>query len=330
MKTAVLGGGSWGTALAHLLAGKGGSVSLWVRDGAVVEGINERHENPKYLKGLALHHGVCATTDAAEVLAGADLVLSAVPCQQTRGVLRSLRPLLPRGVVVVSASKGIEVGSLCTVGEMVEDELAGLAPRFAVISGPSFATEVVRGLPTAVVLGCTDRELGATLREVFSSSSFRTYSCTDVRGVELGGAVKNVIAIAAGLSDGLGFGHNARAGLITRGLAEMSRLGVALGAQAPTFMGLSGLGDLVLTCTGDLSRNRQVGLRLAEGQCLDAIVSGMGMVAEGVKTTEAVHGIACRMGVELPITSAMYAVLHDGRVPRDMVLELMTRELREE
>lgn len=330
MKIAVLGGGSWGTALAYLLAGKGEDVRLWVRDPAVVEGVNRDHENPRYLKGLHLHEALRATCDAGEALEGADILLSVVPCQQTRTVLRSLRPRLKTGMVVVSASKGIETDGLRTVGEMVEDELAGLAPRYAVISGPSFAAEVVAGMPTAVVLGCADRDLGGTLREVFSTPTFRTYSCTDVRGVELGGAVKNVIAIAAGLSDGLGFGSNARAGLITRGLAEMGRLGVALGARGSTFMGLSGLGDLVLTCTGDLSRNRQVGLRLAEGQGLDAIVAGMGMVAEGVKTTEAVYELAQREGVDLPITQAMYAVLHDGRDPRDMVQELMTRELREE
>lgn len=224
MKIAVLGGGSWGTALAHLLAGKGEDVRLWVRDPAVVEGVNRDHENPRYLKGLHLHEALRATCDAGEALEGADILLSVVPCQQTRTVLRSLRPRLKTGMVVVSASKGIETDGLRTVGEMVEDELAGLAPRYAVISGPSFAAEVVAGMPTAVVLGCADRDLGGTLREVFSTPTFRTYSCTDVRGVELGGAVKNVIAIAAGLSDGLGFGSNARAGLITRGLAEMGRL----------------------------------------------------------------------------------------------------------
>ncbi|NHZ47225.1 NAD(P)H-dependent glycerol-3-phosphate dehydrogenase, partial [Nitratidesulfovibrio liaohensis] len=274
--------------------------------------------------------GVRAHVVAAEALEGADVVLSVVPCQQVRGVLRGLRPLLPREVVFVSASKGVETGSMRTIAEMVAEELDGLDPRYAVLSGPSFAAEVVRNLPTAVVLGCTDADLGARLREVFSTPGFRTYSSTDVRGVELGGAVKNVIAIAAGLSDGLGFGSNARAGLITRGLAEMSRLGEALGARASTFMGLSGLGDLVLTCTGDLSRNRQVGLRLAEGRALADIVVEMRMVAEGVKTTEAVHDLAAAMGVDMPITDAMYSVLHDGANPHDAVRELMTRELKEE
>lgn len=330
MRIAVIGGGSWGTALAHLLAGKGYDARLLLRDADVAQSINTRHENPRYLAGLALHPGVRAHVAAGEALEGADVVLSVVPCQQVRGVLRGLRPLLPREVVFVSASKGVETGSMRTIAEMVAEELAGLDPRYAVLSGPSFAAEVVRNLPTAVVLGCTNADLGARLREVFSTPGFRTYSCTDVRGVELGGAVKNVIAIAAGLSDGLGFGSNARAGLITRGLAEMSRLGEALGARASTFMGLSGLGDLVLTCTGDLSRNRQVGLRLAEGRALADIVTEMRMVAEGVKTTEAVHDLAAAMGVAMPITDAMYSVLHDGANPHDAVRELMTRELKEE
>jgi glycerol-3-phosphate dehydrogenase (NAD(P)+) len=330
MRIAVIGGGSWGTALAHLLAGKGYDTRLLLRDAEVAEAINVRHENPRYLAGLALHPGVRAHVTAQPALDGADVVLSVVPCQQVRGVLRTLRPLLPREVVFVSASKGVETGSMRTIAEMVAEELAGLDPRYAVLSGPSFAAEVVRNLPTAVVLGCVDPDLGARLREVFSTPGFRTYSSTDVRGVELGGAVKNVIAIAAGLSDGLGFGSNARAGLITRGLAEMSRLGEALGARPSTFMGLSGLGDLVLTCTGDLSRNRQVGLRLAEGRALADIVAEMRMVAEGVKTTEAVHDLAAAMGVDMPITDAMYSVLHDGANPHDAVRELMTRELKEE
>lgn len=330
MRIAVIGGGSWGTALAHLLAGKGYDTRLLLRDAEVALAINTRHENPRYLVGQRLHSGVQAHVAAAEALAGVGVVLSVVPCQQVRGMLRSLRPLLPREVVFVSASKGVETGSLRTVAEMVAEELKGLAPRYAVLSGPSFAAEVVRNLPTAVVLGCTDADLGARLRGVFSSPVFRTYSSGDVRGVELGGAVKNVIAIAAGLADGLGFGNNARAGLITRGLAEMSRLGEALGARAATFMGLSGLGDLVLTCTGNLSRNRQVGLRLAEGQALARIVGEMRMVAEGVKTTEAVRDLAAALGVSMPITEAMYSVLHDGANPHDAVRELMTRELREE
>lgn len=330
MKITVIGGGSWGTALAHQFASKIKNVHLLVRQSAVADFINTNHENPRYVRGLALHQNLYATCDMSEALNGADVILSVVPVQQTRSVLRSMKPLVARGAIIVSASKGVEVGSLNTVGDMVAEELGDLEPAYAVLSGPSFAAEVVRGLPTAVVLGCENRELGAHLRDVLATPSFRTYSSTDVRGVELGGAFKNVIAIATGLSDGLGFGDNARAGLITRGLAEMSRLGTALGAQASTFMGLSGLGDLALTCTGDLSRNRQVGLALAQGRTLTAIVDGMGMVAEGVKTTEAVYSLAQKLGIDLPITSIMYGVLHHNRDPRAEVTGLMTRTLREE
>lgn len=330
MQIAVIGGGSWGTALAHLLAEKDYTVRLLVRDAEQARAINSEHRNPRYLADLALHPGVYATLDAAEALNQCAFVLSAVPCQQTRLVLRGLRPLLGQGVVIVSASKGIEVSGLKTVGQMVQEELAELSPRYAVLSGPSFACEVVRRQPTAVVLGCADTVLGAELRATFSTSWFRTYSSTDVQGVELGGAVKNVIAIAAGMCDGMAFGHNARAALITRGLAEMSRLGEALGARPATFMGLSGLGDLVLTCTGDLSRNRQVGMRLGRGESLATIQADMRMVAEGVKTTEAVHDLALRLGVELPITAAMNGVLREGMDPHHAVMELMTRELREE
>ncbi len=330
MKLAVIGGGSWGTALAHQFASKIQTVQLVVRQANVADFINTNHENPRYVRGLALHPNLYATANIAEALHGADIVLSVVPVQQTRSVLQNMKPLLAKNPIIVSASKGVEVGSLKTVGDMVSEELADISTSYAVLSGPSFAAEVVRGLPTAVVLGCENRELGAHLRDVLATPSFRTYSSTDVRGVELGGAFKNVIAIATGLSDGLGCGDNARAGLITRGLAEMSRLGIALGAQAPTFMGLSGLGDLALTCTGDLSRNRQVGLGLAQGRTLNAIIDGMGMVAEGVKTTEAVYALAQKLAIDLPITSIMYGVLHHNRDPRAEVTGLMTRALREE
>lgn len=330
MKIAVIGGGSWGTALAHQFTSKASAVHLLVRHAAVADFINTNHENPRYVRNLPLHPNLYATCDMGEALHGADIVLSVVPVQQTRSVLQEIKPLLSHGAIIVSASKGVEVGTLKTVGDMVAEELADINPAYAVLSGPSFAEEVVRGLPTAVVLASEDKNLGAYLRDAFATPSFRTYSSTDVRGVELGGAFKNVIAIATGLSDGLGFGDNTRAGLITRGLAEMSRLGVALGAQATTFMGLSGLGDLALTCTGDLSRNRQVGLQLAQGRSLEAIIEGMGMVAEGVKTTEAVYDLAQKLDVDLPITSIMYGVLREGRDPRAEVAGLMTRALREE
>ena len=237
---------------------------------------------------------------------------------------------LPPDCVLVNTAKGIEVSELVTVERMVREELPGFVGRYAVLSGPSFALEVATCKPTAVVLGCRDERLGARLREVFATPWVRSYSSTDVPGVELGGAIKNVIAIAAGLSDGLGFGLNARAALVTRGLAETSRLGVALGARASTFMGLSGLGDLMLTCSGDLSRNRQVGLRLGAGESLEDIASSMCMVAEGVKTTQAVHRLAQRLGVDMPVTGTMYSVLYEGFAPREAVQALMGRQLKEE
>lgn len=329
LRIAVAGGGSWGTALAHLLAVGGHEVRLVLRDAAVAEAVNTRQENPRYLPGRELHRAVRAGTNPA-LLAGRDLVVLAVPCQQVRSFLEQARPHLGAGAVLVNAAKGLETGRLETVGQVAEAVLKGLSPRYAVLSGPSFAAEVLDRQPTAVVLGCADEALGGRLRAVFSTDWFRCYSCTDVIGVELGGALKNVMAIAAGLCDGLGFGHNARAALITRGLAEMSRLGVARGARAMTFMGLSGLGDLTLTCTGDLSRNRQVGLRLGRGETLDDITASLGMVAEGVKTTQAVCALAGQLGVSAPITAAVHDILYRGKAPRAAVTELMTRALKEE
>ncbi len=333
---AVLGGGSWGTALAHLLAHAGHSVTLLVRDAEQAASINERHENLRYLRGIPLHPEIRAVAgetggvEQAAVLSGVSLLVLSVPCQAMRGTLRKLAGVVPPDCVLVNTAKGIEVSELVTVEQMVHEELPGFMERYAVLSGPSFALEVAACKPTAVVLGCRNEALGARLRELFATPWFRAYSSTDVAGVELGGAVKNVIAIAAGLSDGLGFGLNARAALVTRGLAETSRLGVALGARASTFMGLSGLGDLMLTCSGDLSRNRQVGLRLGAGETLEAIAASMHMVAEGVKTTQAVHRLARELDEDMPVTRAMYGVLYEHIPPREAVQTLMGRQLKEE
>lgn len=332
MTVTVYGGGSWGTALAHVLACAGCETRLLVRDAAVAEAVNEKGENPRYLPGLRLHEGVRAVMDLS-VLARSDLWVLAVPCQSQRTALEGVRYLLRPDTVLVNAAKGIELNSLKPMSEVVAEALGlpgNFSRRYAVLSGPSFAREVVERKPTAVVLGCADEDLGASLRELFALSWFRSYSSTDVRGVELGGAVKNVIAIAAGVSDGLNFGHNARAALITRGLAEITRLGMALGARPATFMGLSGLGDLMLTCTGDLSRNRQVGLRLGRGESPAAITEAMHSVAEGVKTSAAVYRLAQSLGVDMPITAAMNAVLDGSLSPADAVRGLMSRALKEE
>ena len=328
MRMAVLGGGSWGTALANLLAIKGYDVCMLMRDRALANNINITHINAKYLPGQSLSPSLRATVQADEAFAGAEIVLLAVPCQYMRGILRANAKYFFSSKAVVCTSKGLELHTLKTMSGVVREELPQVP--YSILSGPSFAAEIVRGLPAAVVLGCADKVLGDELQTVFSTETFRVYFSSDVAGVEVGGAIKNVLAIAVGISDGLGFGYNARAALITRGLAEMRRLGVALGARPLTFMGLSGMGDLVLTCTGDLSRNRQVGLRLAQGKTLVEISSEMFMVAEGVKTTDAAVELGDRLKVDLPISVAVQAVLTGKISPGDAVRKLMRRDLKEE
>ncbi len=330
MKVAVIGGGSWGTTLANMLANKGVDVALWVHEQALASEIASTRVNSWYLPGVHLAESLRISPELDHVLDGAEVFLFAVPTQHFRGVLWKAREGLSRRPFIVCANKGIEVERLCTISEIVHQELGALKPLFAMLSGPSFAKEVAHGVPTAVALGCTDKKGGKELQQLLSTDFFRVYTTSDVRGVELGGAVKNIIAIAAGIADGLGFGTNTRAALITRGLAEMSRLGVAMGARAKTFMGLAGMGDLVLTCTGELSRNRQVGLRLGRGQKLMSILGEMTTVAEGVKTTQALWEISRKLDVELPIAGQVYAVLYQDKDPREAVRELMTRTLKEE
>ena len=329
LRVAVAGGGSWGTALAHVLACGGHEVVLWARDAELAHAVHTVHENPRYLPGRALHKSLRATSDMA-VFAEYELALLAVPCQHMRDFLGQLRAYCTSGLTLVNASKGIELGSLLRMSSLAKEVLHPLTHSYVMLSGPSFAAEVLDGQPTAVVLACEEEELGARLRQAFSTPVFRCYSSTDVCGVELGGAVKNVMAIAAGLCDGLGLGHNSRGALITRGLAEMSRLGSALGARQSTFMGLSGLGDLVLSCTGDLSRNRRVGLALARGEELGETVRNLGSVAEGVQTAFAVYSLGRAYGIETPITDAVHSILQGARTPRQAIRELMLRELKEE
>ncbi len=330
MKITVIGGGAWGTTLANMLSGKGYDTRLWVREPDLAAEIEKKGENTWFLPGVKLNKGLRIENDLDSGTKGADLYLLVVPCQYLRLMLKRLSRSMEQAPVIVCASKGIELENLKMMSEVVQEELKGLDPEFGVLSGPSFAGEVSRGLPTAVSLGCTRRETGSRLQDVLSTGGFRVYYNEDYRGVELGGALKNVMAIASGISDGLGFGTNTRAALITRGLAEMSRLGRALGARERTFMGLSGLGDLVLTCTGDLSRNRQVGLRIGRGETLDTIMAGMQMVAEGVKTTAAVYQLGRKYGVETPITDQVFAAFYQAKDPGQAVRELMLRELKEE
>ncbi len=323
----VAGGGSWGTALAHHLASLGIATTLWLRDEATARAISRHHENRRYLPGLPLHPELRATTD--EACLSCPAVLLAIPCQQLRGWLSKHRGALRPDGVFINAVKGIEKGSLATPSRMVR-EVLGEGARFAALSGPSFAKEVMRNLPTAVTLASEDAPLCQTLRNRLSGPAFRCYSSADVIGVELGGALKNVMAIAAGICDGLGLGHNSRAALITRGLAEISRIGVASGASAATFMGLSGLGDLTLTCTGDLSRNRQVGLRLGRGERLDDVVRSLGMVAEGVATAEAARALARNLRVEAPVSETVCDVLACRKSPEEALRDLMGRHLKDE
>lgn len=326
---AVAGGGSWGTALAHMLASRGHRVEMLVRDSAVAASINTQHENSRYLAGYPLHPEVRAFIDVDRI-ATARIVVLAVPCQYLRAYLQSIQPFLVPASILVNAAKGLELGTNNTMQQVVDSVLGGSKPVYAILSGPSFSAEVMQNQPTAVVLGCASESIGARLRELFSTAWFRCYSSTDVRGVELGGAMKNVMAIAAGVCDGMGFGHNTRAALITRGLAEMRRLGLAMGAEERTFMGLSGLGDLTLTCTGNLSRNRQVGLRLGQGEDLHAITHSLGMVAEGVKTAEALHQAARDLGVSAPVTEAVCGIVQ-GVLPVQQAVDLlMARSLKEE
>lgn len=328
----VYGGGSWGTALGHVLASAGHEATLLLRDKEVARAVNERHENPRYLAGLPLAPSLRAVTDTA-VLKDSDVWVLAVPCQSQRGVLESVRELARPETVIVNAAKGIELTSLKPLSvvsaEALHETEGDMRRRYAMLSGPSFAREVIENKPSAVVLGCADEELGARLRAMFATPFFRCYSSPDVRGVELGGAVKNVIAIAAGVCDGLQFGDNARAALVTRGWRKSRGLR-GHGARASTFMGLSGWATSCSPGAGELSRNRQVGLRLGRGERLEDIVADMHMVAEGVKTTRAVNALARKINVDMPISSAMDSLL-DGRLaPRQAAELLMSRALKEE
>ncbi|HTL96177.1 MAG TPA: NAD(P)H-dependent glycerol-3-phosphate dehydrogenase [Gemmatimonadaceae bacterium] len=328
MRCAVVGAGAWGTALADLLARNAHEVVVWAYERDVVEAVNARHANPRFLPGAVIHPSVRATCSLGEATGSAELVVYVTPSHVLRTVLKGDRHAVPADATLVVATKGIERGSLVVMTDVVRDELPG-RPVVA-LSGPSFATEVIARQPTAVVAASTSDAAAQLAQRAFSSETFRVYSHDDVIGVEVGGALKNVIAVATGIAEGLGLGHNPRAALITRGLAEMSRLGVALGASAHTFAGLAGLGDLVLTCTGSLSRNRALGLDMARGKSLNDALATRETVAEGVVTTQSAHALAAREGIEMPIVAAVYRILFERHHPRDAIAELMSRELRAE
>lgn len=326
----VIGAGAWGTALA-IVAGRGRKheVRLWAYEKEVCASLEQSRINDLFLPGLTVPPSVRATNDLKEALAGAELVVSVMPSHHCRRTFEHMAQWLLPDMLFVSATKGVENDTLLRMSEVIHEvvgRFSGFTPRIAAMSGPTFAQEVARGDPTALTVASTDIALTAIVQKEFSDPSFRIYMNDDLTGVELGGALKNVIAIAAGVCHGLDLGHNSVAALITRGLTEITRLAVACGAKPQTMAGLAGMGDLVLTCTGGLSRNRSVGVALGQGQPLKQIIAGMhGMVAEGVLTTNAAIGLAKKQGVEMPITEQMYAILHDGKAPRDAIRELMAR-----
>ena len=328
-RTAVIGAGSWGTALANLLAKKGGETLLWSFEPEVAETIRSERVNRRYLDGVKLDGRLGVTTEMAEALDGAAVVLSVSPSHVVRPVMAQAARHLAPDALVVSASKGIENESLKTMDEVLADVLpAGVASTY--LSGPSFALEVGEEHPTAVTIASRSREAAERAQALFQTPYFRVYTSSDVRGVELGGSVKNVIAIAAGVVEGLGYGNNTRAALITRGLAEITRLGVAAGAQPQTFAGLAGMGDLILTCTGALSRNRQVGVELGRGRSIEEILGGMVAVAEGVRTARSARDLSRKLGIEMPIVEAVHAMLYEGLAAKSALESLMLREPRAE
>jgi glycerol-3-phosphate dehydrogenase (NAD(P)+) len=335
-KVAVIGAGSWGTALTKPLGDLGQTISLWGHRREQVEELKSTRQNKAYLPGFILPKTVTPVSELREAVEGHTIVIMVVPSHVFREVFTGLEPFLDHNSYVVSASKGIENDSLLTMTQVMEEILASSAKagdrniKTAVLSGPSFAKEVAAGIPTAVTVASHHKEAAAHIQRALSSHLFRVYASTDVIGLELGGALKNIIAIGAGICDGLGYGTNTRAALITRGLAEISRLGVSMGADPLTFSGLGGLGDLVLTCTGDLSRNRTVGLKLGQGKNLDVILSEMNMVAEGVKTTRSGWNLAKKVGVEMPILEQVYQVLYHDKPCKDAVQDLLARSLKEE
>ncbi|MDJ0915224.1 MAG: NAD(P)H-dependent glycerol-3-phosphate dehydrogenase [Desulfobacterales bacterium] len=327
----VVGGGSWGTALADLLACKGYQIDLWVYEEEVKKQIKEEHENKVFLPGFKLSENLIPSNNMETVVAGKDLVLIVVPSHVMRIAAQQMSNFLSPETVLVSASKGIENVTHLSMTGVLQEVLPQLPRKaLAVLSGPSFAKEVAGKIPTAIAVAVEDKELGQKIQGIFATPYFRVYTSDDILGVELGGAVKNVVAIAAGIVDGLELGLNTRAALITRGMTEIRRLGVHLGANPRTFTGLAGIGDLILTCTGDLSRNHTVGKKIGQGRKLKTILSEMRMVAEGVKTAKSVYNLSRKEKVEMPIAHGVYHILYDELNPKDVLHQLMTRDLKQE
>lgn len=328
---AVIGGGSWGTALANQLAENGHNVKIWCYEPELVDEINRLHTNSIFLSGIELNRSLAASSVIIETISSASIILLVAPLQVTDSIIAKIADKVSEDQIIASASKGIDTKTLQTVSQMMNSHFSNkIRDNYVALSGPTFAREVALKLPTLIVAASKNEKAAKKIQAAFSSKTFRVYTNSDVIGVELGGGVKNVIAIAAGICDGLGFGSNARAALITRGLAEITRLGVALGAEAATFAGLAGMGDLVLTCTGELSRNRSVGLKLGAGMKLQDILSEMKMVAEGVKSAEGVYLLSQKLGVEMPIVEKTYQILYQNKPAKEAVVELMMRDLKAE
>ena len=327
-KTSIIGAGSWGTALANLLAENGAAPCLWDLDGELLDNISRDRENKKYLPGCKLHDSVGVARTQHECLSGADFVVTAVPTQHFRSALTGILPEIHRDVIVVNVAKGIERGSMKTMSAIFEELAPGY--RFAALSGPSHAEEVAMGIPTTVTVASKDHMTAGAVQDIFMSERFRVYTLDDLTGVELGGALKNIIALGAGILDGLGYGDNTKAALMTRGIAEMARLGASLGAERETFFGLSGIGDLIVTCTSMHSRNRRCGIMLGEGVPPKEAIEKVGMVVEGATTAEAASSLARKQGVEMPITEAICRILRGESLPGDELAALMKREKKDE
>jgi glycerol-3-phosphate dehydrogenase (NAD(P)+) len=331
MQVAVIGAGSWGTALAKVLADKGNPTVVWSHRPELADQINATHQNARYLPNAELPPTLSATSDVEKALHKAELVVVVVPSHALRGVIVDAKRFVPKDALICSATKGIENESLQLMSEVLLEELGDqVESRLTYLSGPSFAKEVALQHPTAVTIAGTNEKTTQKVQHIWATDRFRTYSSNDVVGVEVGGALKNVIAIAAGAIDGLGFGHNSRAAVITRGLSEIGRLAATKGANPLTLAGLSGMGDLVLTCTGDLSRNRTVGFEMGKGRTLEDVLAGLGHVAEGVKTSKSAYDLSVRLSVDMPITAEVYRVLYEKKHPRQAVVDLMTRALTKE
>src|SRR5574342_127496 len=329
MRCTVLGAGSWGTALASLLASKGYNVTAWDKDHAVIDDIAKNHRNERYLPGVALPPTLLASPDIARALEGAELLVVAVPSHAVRQVIIEAKRHVHSGTPIVCVAKGIELETLMTMSEGIEDVLpVPLHPYIAILSGPSFAKEVAKGLPSAVTVAARWERIAKQVQDAFHTKNFRPYTSADVVGCEVGGCVKNVVAIAAGMSDGFGFGANALAALITRGLAEITRLAVRKGANPLTLSGLAGLGDLVLTCSSELPRNRTVRFGIGQGKTAEQVQKELGQVAEGVRNARSVHDLAARLGVDMPISTAIYRMLHEGMPAKAVVGDLLGRETR--